>query len=312
MRYVKVSVGVIYDEQRRFLLFCNPNWKHRYAFCMKKKAPASTLDYGEIALVALDEECPLEFPEATVEPLEIVRRIRKSDNPNKNENTVYEYHVFQLDPGPISEASSPACETMPFSYEELMESEDVTWSTKEIAQAMLKTREVVLAIITRTLRGKREFLLVDKPPRGYFFPCVRRKTDANPEDAAVQAVRLDTGYDGPIEATMCNEFPYVQPSERFGRKDKDEDKEEEKEDKNVEFRFDICRVDLSEVDLADDGNSLAVAIKAFEQAMNMAGAQLNQRSYWGWFTEDQITDSNEVSPTAKAVLPSVLACVEKE
>lgn len=294
LRRKTVAVGVLYDDDLGFLLFFNKRWR-RYAFAMKKSRADE--DLGEIALVALDEDSPLKFPDASAGLAVTVGAFGRSGG--VGEETYYDYHVFELDPGECREGPTADPTARFFRYQELMQSPDVTWSTKEIARGLVEFQEVCLAVITRRLENALQFLLIYNPSYGYFFPAARRKTNNPPEVMAAKAVEWDTSYDRQLDVQRCGEESDVHLSHRYGPR-------------NREYRFHVCGVSVPDVDLTQPGNRLESALKSVEQARRDAGRRLGSRGYWDWFTEDEMQSGREISPTVGAILQIVLRCAEDE
>ena len=289
LRHVTVAVGVVFDPDAGFLLFHNDRWKG-YAFPMKKCPP--DVEPADAALAALDDDSPLRFPEATARPIAVVGAFGTSGGTGAE--TYYDYQVHELDPGPVREGPVADTRAEFFSYEKLLASPEVTWSTKEIVRAMVEFQEVSVGVIQRQNARGREFLLVYHPSYGYFFPTARRKTGSPAEDMAVQAVHWDTGYSGKLTATRCAEVPNVHESTRFGGRKR-------------EYRFHLCRIDVCGVDLTAAGNPLETSIENFAQAMTKAKVPLGPNGYWAWFTEEQLRAGTGLSPTIAVLLPAVLA-----
>ena len=247
LRYQTVVVGVIYDPQRGFLLRFNKRWK-QYAFIMKKTTPED--DPEELALVALDDDLQLKFPAASARPLDRVGAIGPSGR--TGENTYYDYYVYQLDKGDQRRGSAKGSEAAFLTYEELQASAEVTWTTKEIAQALVESREIVTAVLVCAGERGPECLLVhDHPTYGYFLPSAGRRTQDPPDKIAALAVELDTGYAGTIQANWVNEVEFLQTSQRFGPR-------------SVRFRCHVCRVDLPDCDLHLDNSPLTDALLSVE------------------------------------------------
>ena len=116
---------------------------------------------------------------------------------------------------------------------------------------------------------------------GYFFPVARLKTEAKPAIMAVEAVRADTGFFGPIESTLVGEVGDVHFSSRFNQ--------------NRCYLFHLCNIALPGVDLSKPNNRL-------ERALARKGQN------WRWFSESQFANPgpNQLSPTVDTVRLSVL------
>lgn len=293
LRHKTVAVGVIYDQERKeFLLFHNPKWD-KFAFCMKK--PTSGLDPAEVALVALDEDSHVGFPDASARPLATVGAVGVSGS--VGEETYYDYHVFEVRPGAADGAPDPG-QARYYTYNQLQAAEEVSWSTKEIARSLVEFQEASVAVITRRIDGERHFLLVDNPSYGYFLPSARRKTQSPPEMMAENAARWDLAYEGEIRARWCKEVSDIHVSTRFGNNQR-------------EFRFHLCPTHFPGVDLAADGNPVQTAVDAFGDARREAGQALGSRGYWGWFAEADLSTDPEVSKTLDAIVKDVVHCADQ-
>ena len=231
IRHKTVAVGVLYDDALGFLLFFNQRWG-QYAFAMKK--PLADQDLADVALAAFDEDSPLKFPDASASPAATVGAFGPSGG--VGEDTYYDYHVFELDPGQRRGGPATDPNARFFRYPDLIESAEVTWATKEIARALVEGQEACLAVITRISSKGRQFLLVHNPGYGWFFPAARRKTNDPPEVMAAKAVEWDAGYHGELDAQWCGEVPDVHMSHRYGPRRR-------------KYLFHVCRVRVPRVDL---------------------------------------------------------------
>ena len=169
-------------------------------------------------------------------------------------------------------------------YEELTTRTDLTWSTSAIVQEFVENQEAVLAVVTRAGEHETEFLLVHNTGYGgYFFPTQRVKTEVKPDRVAKGTVRSDLGYKGPASATLLSEVTDAHFSNRFHR--------------DRRYRFHICEVLLTEVDLHQPGNVL-------EQVLLRRGKQFL------WLPASRLNDPMiAFSPTMPAVRPSVLSAI---
>jgi hypothetical protein len=295
MRQVTVAVGLIYHPDAGFFLRYNEHWG-QLALPMKK--PADGEDYGEAALRAVADDCPVPLPNATARPLEYVPAMGYSMR--TGDKTIYAYHVFEVDPGVDLLNENLGAGARFLEYEQLVEQEQrgtVSWSTKDIAQAMLEFQEVTVAVISRPGDAGPEFLLVRKSPYGgLFFPAARNKTDANPLDVARRAVRWDTAYDGPIEPFRFQETSDFHFSTRYS---------------NARvFRFYVTPVALPGVDLWNPRNPLAASLNTFSTALHRAGRLPADVNYWGWYGLPALTSGVDMSPTMQPLLGMLQRCTQ--
>jgi hypothetical protein len=278
----------MYDPERGFLLRFNNRWK-QYAFIMKKTTPDD--DPEALALIALDDDLSLKFPAASARPLDRVGAIGPSGW--TAENTYYDYCVYRLDMGEQRSGSAKGSEAKFFTYGQLQASPEVSWSTKEIAKALVESREIVAAVVLRPSNRGHECLLVDDSPGyGYFFPSAGRRTQDPPDKIAALAVELDTGYTGIVEANWVNEVEFLQTSQRFGQR-------------SVRFRCHVCRADLPGCDLNADSSPLSDALRTVEAREAAKERQFGSLGYWHWFPLEELGSAESVSPTVSAILSEV-------
>jgi hypothetical protein len=274
-----VAVAVIYDAATdKFLLWHNKRWRG-YAFPMKQFDPQSG-DACQAALDALsDWDMPPNLRNATASRLDRIVETLFSDGTHRV--TVYEYHVcaVELRTG-FSLASLPP-DFRSFTYDELVAALNVTTSTVAIARALVGSRNVVLAVISRPSGRGREFLVVSNKLGQWFFPAARMKFDGRPEQAVGAALRADLGYDGPFRVTAQAEVPAVQTSTRFGAH-------------QVQFHFFPCVVEFPEVDLTAPDNPLDAALKELPASRS------------AWFTETELRNRPDMSPTVAIVVNTVM------
>jgi hypothetical protein len=151
----------------------------------------------------------------------------------------------------------------------------------------MEHQQVALAVVTRRGSTGNEFLMVWNPSYGgYFFPVARVKSEAKPPVVAVEAVRSDTGFFGPIETVMAGEVGDVHFSNRFNQKRC--------------FLFHICTASLPGVDLSRPNNRL-------ERALARKG------QHWNWFSGSQLGNpgQNQLSLTVDAVRLAVMGVANK-
>lgn len=254
-------MAVLYDKQRGFLLWNNARWGG-YAFPMKQMGEGD--DPVQTALQAVnDRDFPLELPNASGD---FIERIAADDRSlGTKQKTYYHYYLVEIDPGTEVKPQSLGPDLKFMDYEEITSAINVTWSTETIVES-LKRQEVAVALMFRHVQDELEFLLVRKP-RGYFFPAVRRRGESSAEEMAVEAVRVDTGYPGPVNAEFKREATLVHESTRFGLTER-------------RYIYYLCKTDAQ----IDNGT---------------------------WFTVDDIKNRPDVSPDAKALLPTAIEIVRE-
>lgn len=294
LRHKTVAVAVIYDPNHGFLLWNNPRWGG-YAFPMRHLEPGDRPEQAALDAVA-SQDFPLSLPHATARPLECLGAFGRSEGVHVD--TYYDYHVIEIDPGQPLDPAALDPNVCFFPYHRIQAANMVTWPTRVIATSLVESQEVVIAVIwRRTARGL-EFLLVHKRGHGYFFPSIRRKTHGPLEGMAEQAVRFDTGYDGPITAEYAGDDVDRHDSTRFHAGQR-------------RYRYYVCAIQVPKVDLQLPNNPLAKSLNDFETAQRGRGLTFGARGYADWFTVDELKQSPEMSPQVASVLPVVIAAVEK-
>ena len=123
------------------------------------------------------------------------------------------------------------------------------------------------------------------------------KTGAEPGRVVEKAVRLDTAYEGAIEATLYGEVADIHRSSRFGPR-------------NRHYRFYVCRISLPGIDLTQLDNAIERSLDALGSAKRQAGHKLGVHGYWKWFTEDEIRHGAEVSATMRTVLLEIVRAAD--
>lgn len=290
LRNLSVVVAVVHDEQKRFLVCFNERW-HGYVFPMKKARPG--MDLALLAVEALQSGLGWTLRDASATPLEYVGLYGYSHG--VDEDTYYDYHVFEVDPGLDLSRVNFGDMAVFLAYDELVQLPGVTWPAKDIARSLVEDQDVILAVISREVKSKgggseNEFLMIRKTRyHGFFFPVIRWKTEADWEQMAVAAVQSDTGYTGQIEATWRRDVEHQQYSPRYER--------------NRRFAFHVCKIELPDVDLQVPGNPLEAALEAVVP-------DNGDPEYWGWFTEEQLRNPKNMSPTVEAVRLTVIQCAE--
>jgi hypothetical protein len=280
MRKQAVMVALVYDESKGFLISFNSKWR-AYAFPMRKPRSVDFKPEG-VAIRALAECLGQRTLSAEARPLEYLEL--EGPSLRTGRETCYFYQVFEVDPGLDLPVGRLGSRTGFLPYEALLESDLVTWSTKELARALMEEQHVALAVITREGASGREYLMLRNANyRGYFFPASRLKTDTTPKKAAVAAIRGDTGYDSPI--TIHEESAQTVADEHFSRRFNRERK----------YLFHVMKATLGDFDLTKRKNPLEVALSRTGRP-------------WRWFTEKQLEDpqAHDLSPTVTAVLKAVI------
>ena len=296
IRHRQVAVAVIFDEPTQSFLLCHNKRWNGYAFPMKHIAPDSGISPADVALDALDDrEVPLNLPNASATPLDYYVETLQSEAAWSEaawKVTVYEYHSFEIHSGmDLPDPLHPDLRL--FTYQQLQDAINVTSSTKAIARSFVEDRKVAVAVIARHMPAGCEFLLVHNAHYGYFFPSTRIKTNAHPPEAAIEAARMDLGYDGPWEVVdQSPEVPGVQESQRFGLGER-------------RFHYHLCLLNPPDVDLLAPENELA-------NSLNQLGRNRETPAvaYWRWATEDQLRNDPTMSKSMPAVLQTVLQLVE--
>lgn len=291
LRLKTVGVAVIYDEPSgKFLLLHNKRW-NGFAFPMKHFDPEQGGDPKAAALRAVQErEFPLTWPKAQAHPLDRIGEWLFSEGVHGA--TRYDYHVYGIDPGAPLDTSDPNPDLRYCTYDELIASPSVTYSTQTIARALVEDRRVAAAVITRRSSRGLEFLLVHNLNYQYFFPAVRMKANMFPAQAAVEAVQTDLGYTGPVQVGEAKLVEALQSSGRFGGRE-------------GRFHFHLCPVTLPGVDLAAPGNALEQAIQAAQSSLSDTRPTPSKPG-WGWFNADDLRGRNDLSPSIPLVLATLL------
>ena len=287
-----VVVGIIYDQERGFLLPYNKPWKH-YAFVMKQVGDGKAA--ARVAVDALREDIRLRFPDAKATAVDRFGAPGKSER--TGEESYYDYTVYAFDLGTVRAGAAKAGEARFYAYEDLLTDRDVSWSTKEIAKALVQRREVVAAVVARPGPSGPECLLVNSRPQLYFLPSTRRKSELPPEAVAAAAIHQDTGYQGPVTATWIGEQEIMQTSHRFGKHE-------------TQFRFHICRAVLPDCELTDEKGPFAAALRNLEQREREAEAELLPSGYFKWCPVADLRYQPDISPTLQQLVAMVIKAAE--
>jgi hypothetical protein len=268
-----VIVAVVFEPDRGFFVTFNDKWQG-YAFPMRKRRPTDAGD-DFTAREALRDAVNLRLPRAEAKPLEYVEHRGTSGRTGRD--TVYQYQAFEVDPRESLPAGGLGSRHGFLGREQLLEADMVTWSTKRILQELLDNQEVAAAVICRPGASGREFLMVRSANyRGYFFPAARFKTASRPAWSAVEAVRHDTGFFGPMSCGEAVAVRDVHDSPRFQCQ--------------RGFVFHLVPVRLAGVDLSAAPNRL-------EESLLRTGV------LWRWVEEDELATPalNGLSPTVASL-----------
>ena len=281
MREQQAIVAIIQDDQGRFLVTFNAKWGG-YAFPM-----IAVPDDGNIlvslAINAVEHDIGCRLPTATATELDYMGHFGVSQR--TGEETLYEYWLYTVEPNqPLDLLAAPTWNNNPpmfLTYAELITRTDLTWSTPAIAREFVENQEAVLAVVTRAGEHETEFLLVwNNSYGGYFFPTQRVKTEAKPVPVAVGTVCSDLGYRGPASAIYRGDLPDIHFSNRFHR--------------DRRYRFHVCEVQLTDVDLHQPGSLLEKAL-------------LRRGKRFFWLPGSKLNDPTiHFSPTMPAVRTVVL------
>ncbi len=271
----QVVVAVVFDPAQGFFVSFNEKWSG-YAFPMRKRREGEPGDVT--ALSALRDAVGLALPRATASPLEYLEYRRNSSRTGRD--TWYFYQAYEVSPGEPLPAGDLAARRGFLSYEQLLAPERiVTWSTRALAHELMEHQQVAVAVISRQGSAGREYLMVrNERQGGYFFPASRRKTDEQPTSEALEAVRRDTGYQGPLAGSAARTGEDRRFSQRFGRERR--------------FVYHVVPVTLPGIDLAASPG-------AVEQGLQRIGA------CWRWVSEAELASPAEhgLSPSVAAILP---------
>jgi hypothetical protein len=292
LRHRTVAVAVIHDQQHGFLLWNNKRWGG-YAFPMRHLEDGA--DPAQAVLTALsDPDFPLSLPNATASPLECTGAFGPSLG--TGQDTYYDYHVMEVDPGQPLEPARLDPDLRFFRYEQLQAATNVTWPTQAIAKSLVESQEVVIAVIWRRMAAGLEFLLVYKSGHGYFLPSIRRKTHGALEEMAVLAVRMDTAYLGPVIAEYGGETLDAHDSTRFGAGRRS-------------YRMFVCLTEFSGVDLTAPEHALAQSLSELQSARAAGGRVFGPRGHGAWFTVDEMRQRPDMSSQVATVLPTAIAAI---
>lgn len=288
MRQKSVVVAIVQDASQRFLITYNEKW-NGYTFPMQDFDSEEGFPMGHLAIECVEEDLHCQLPHATAEELEFLGRFGMSKS--TGEETWYDYWVFAVNLGEDVEsllagisANNPPQLVAP---QELLKRPGLTWNTTEIVEELLERQDAVLAVVTRPGKSETEYLVIHNPNYGgYFFPVTRLKNEISADQIAEKIVRTDLGYRGEAKAEWCTEIEDLHFSSRYQQERR--------------YLFQVCRVDLPQVDLMQPYSPL-------ELAMCQRGKK------WAWLTADQILDSKNperhLSPTMAGIGRDVLGVV---
>jgi hypothetical protein len=143
----------------------------------------------------------------------------------------------------------------------------------------MEHQQVAVAVISRRGPAGREYLMIhNERSCGYFFPASRRKTDEPPTSEALEAVRRDTGYRGPLTGGTVRVGEDRRFSQRFGRERR--------------FVYHAVAVNLPGVDLNASPSPL-------EESLQRGGVA------WRWVSEAELANPGEhgLSASVTPLLP---------
>ena len=277
----RVVVGVVQHPEHGFLVTWNDRW-NGYAFPMKR-IPEDGGPTPELAIQAVAEDLGYDLPNAKATEIEYLGRYGVSDG--TDQDTLYSYWVYTVEPNrvldhPEGQANPPKYLTQ----EEITTDGGTTWSTSTIAKEFIESQEAVLAVVHRKGESEPEYLLLkNNNYGGFFFPSQRVTSALKPEDVASCTVRAELDFDGEVTSARKGEVPDVHTSSRF------------QGDRN--YLFHVCQVDLTGIDLNQEGN-------AIEQALSRRGVEFK------WVPASQLTArATGGTETMKAVATTVINLV---
>lgn len=288
-RHVDVEVAIVQDEKKRFYVAYNEKWRG-YSFPMSKLR-GSDQRAGAGALRALQEATTVPLGDCQIDPLREMDR--RGISARTRGRTIYHYYPYEIEPARMPLDGGFASRGGYLTYDELMASEMVTWSAREIAQGLVEKQEAAIAIVSRWREDERYYLLFwHGGHRNLFFPVARLRADFDtPRCAAVEAIRADTGYQGLILVERVTRAEGIQRSPRYQRE--------------RDYLFHVCKVELP-----------AAREIGWDQPKNPFYYFLNKREaipYWFSQTEiQQAIDQNGLedrglSPTVTMIWDAVLS-----
>jgi hypothetical protein len=303
-RTLTVAVAVVFEPELGFFLSYNPHWGG-YALPMRKRR-MTDVDLPHSALEALRDATDLPLRGARVEPLTYLEVKGASQRTGKE--TVYRYHVFQVDPPVVLSAEvaplgfacqrgfvkpsliSPCATDHPDDPMAIRAgtasvlnpatggADLVTWSTRRIIDELTGNQRVAVAVICRRGANGIEYLMNRNANYGGYFPIAARcRTEGKPRYEVREAVKADTGYrplvdvgTHPVEVEDRHFSPRFQCERRFV--------------------FSLLPVTFHDLDLGKPDNELEVCL-------DRSGL------LWDWVTDDKLDDpgANGLSPTITTI-----------
>lgn len=212
----KVVATVVYQPERKgFFLVYNPRW-HGYSLPTRPLPPAIAPGdpmFRKVceaeALQAFQEDSgsvPGDGAQAVwMDHVEIERPSGRTGR-----LTTYAYDIVAVDPCtplPSGEFGS-GCGLL--SYQEILESAVVTWSTREILRKLLEDQHVGLGVVCRHGNTGREFLMIKNRYGEYFFLAARLRRHSTAAAAVVVELRGKYKFGGHVDLVEREEVVVVQ------------------------------------------------------------------------------------------------------
>jgi ADP-ribose pyrophosphatase YjhB (NUDIX family) len=289
-----VVSALVFDVSQRLLLVKNENWQGQFALPTRHVEPGAE-SLTAAALAAVRDDTGLALPNATARLVGYVGLAGRSGW--TGETTLYQQWAVEVDPG--ERLRLPGDRVRFADYQSLRAADDVTWTSKEVAAAVLADQEVAVAVVSRLGREQTEYLVVwNDRYGGYFFPAGRVAQEFKPDLVAAAVVRAELGYSGEAVADVRAEVPEFHDSPRWGR--------------SRAYRFHVVTVDLPGGDLHRPLAPLDRSLRAREAGRPPPAAGAPAGWSWRWLTADQLRHPPAgvtPSPTLAAVVPTVLAVV---
>lgn len=292
-----VVSALVFDVSQRLLLLRNERWQGRFALPTRQVEPDSeSLTAAALAAVRADTGLPL--PNATARLVGYAGLAGESGR--TGETTLYQQWAVEVDPG--ERLRLPADTARFLDYQSLQAADDATWTSKEVAAAVLAEQEVAVAVVTRLGREQTEYLVLwNDRYEGYFFPAGRVTQEFKPATVATAVVRAELGYLGEAAADVRAEVPEFHFSPRWGR--------------SRGYRFHVVAVDLPGCDPHRPLAPLDRGLRAREADRLPPAGRGPAGWSWRWLTADELRHPPAgvtLSPTTAAVVPTVLAVVPSE
>jgi ADP-ribose pyrophosphatase YjhB (NUDIX family) len=295
-----VVCALVVDAERRVLLVKNTKWGGEFAL------PSTTVDpdreaMAPAALAAVREDLGHPLPNATITPLGYLGTAGLSGR--TGQPTLYRYWAFHVDPG--QPLALPDGHARFQSAADIAAATDVTWSAKDIVDAIYSGQEVAVAVISRPGRTQTEYLLLwNDNYEGYFFPAGRITAEFPAESVARAVLRGELGYTGPVTVSERIEVPDFHFSPRWGHARL--------------YKFHVVAVsfppgrDGEVMDLHRPLGPMERRLMDAEAHRIMPTPDAPDGWSWRWFTSAELLTPPagvKLTPTAKAVVPAVLAAV---